>query len=498
VLFRVVLWPHSRDIIEYYSAADLVIAPSREDAFNMPALEALACRLPLIVSSRAGVAELLEDGRHAWVLQSPEDPAELTGLIRRVIREPELALRVAREGRALAESLPWRWYAEDAAALIEREARTPRVLVLATDAWGTGGIERATRSLLRALGDLYGPERVGLLSVRGGRARLSCRVLWRGPTGGAGQVGRILKARYAVAAVSAARRWRNNLVIVTCHPHLAPVARACQTASGAPFVVWCHGVEVWGRLRPALRAALHSANLLVAPSKFTATRVETTAGLSRGSVQVLPHGLSPEIVPSSEACRARAPRALSVARLSPEHAYKGLDTLLTAWTDVRRAVPGAELLVVGDGPDRSRLQAEAASMGLDGSVKFAGCIDDRALARAYAESAVFALPVRTRIEPRPQGEGFGLTLLESAAAGLPVVAGRGGAIPEVVKHGVTGLLVDPDDPRDVSHAIIRLLQDPELAARMGEAGRSLARERFSFERFREDVRVLIENQLRRA
>lgn len=501
---RVLLWPHRPDVETYYAAADVLIAPSREDAFAQPPLEAMACGLPVVVSARAGVSELLEDGKHALVIENPEDAEALAAAVKRVLKEPGLAERLAREGRSLAENLSWEAEAEKVAALIEREAATPRILVLAPHAWGTGGIERATRTLVRALADLYGSDRVGLLSVWGGPGVLPCRALWRGPEPrDAGRVPWTVKLRFVLAAVQLARLWRRRLVIVACHPHLAPVAWLAAWVGGAPWAVWCYGEEVWRPLRPAVRAALRRADLVVAPSRFTADLVERMHGVLADRLTVIPLGLSPDLrleskpqrtvgAPSAEGHR----RVLTVARLVPEHAYKGVDTLLAAWPRVVASVPDAELVVVGDGPDRPRLEREAARLGIAGCVRFAGRLDDRALAEAYTQAAVFALPARTSVGSRAGGEGFGLVFLEAMAAGLPVVAGNGGAIPEVVRDGETGLLVDPESPEEVAAAIIRLLRDPDLARRLGEAGRRWVREEFSYERFRERLAGLIE-RLRR-
>jgi phosphatidylinositol alpha-1,6-mannosyltransferase len=414
-------------------------------------------------------------------------------------------VRLAREGRSLAESLSWEANAERTAALIEREAATPRILVLAPHAWGTGGIERSTRTLVRALADLYGAERIGLLSVWSGPGVLPCRVLWRGPEArDAGRVPWTIKVRFALSAARLARRWRRRLVVVACHPHLAPVAWLAARAAGVPWAVWCHGEEVWRPLWPAVRAALRRADLVVAPSRFTAGLLERMHRVPSGRLAVLPHALPPDL-PLAEAGVAEGAAAgdgrlvvLTVARLVPEHAYKGVDTLLAAWPLVLRSVPEAQLVVVGDGPDRPRLEREAARLSLDGRVRFAGRLDDRALAEAYTQAAVFALPARTRVGREAAGEGFGLVFLEAAAAGLPVVAGNGGAIPEVVRDGETGLLVDPDSPEEVAAAIVRLLRDPGLGRRLGEAGRRLAREEFSYERFRERLAELVERLRREA
>lgn len=487
---RVLLWPYTSEVVDYYAAADLFVAPSREDAFHQPVMEALACGLPSVVSSRAGAAALLEDGRHAVILRDPEDASELSRQLLRLLGDPDLAARLGREGRALAEQCSWDLNADRAAALIEREVTTPRVLVLAADPWGTGGIERATRTLIQALADAYGAERVGLLSLYARReVFLPCRVLFAGRRQNWGKISWAEKVTYLSACLSAARRWRRRLVIVACHPHLAPVARACAVVARRPYAVWCHGEEVWRPLRPSVRTALVKANAVFAPSRFTAGQVERWAGLPEGSVHVIPHCLPPEFSAGTQRIPAPSARVLTVARLVPEHAYKGVDTLISAWPAVMAQVPEAELVVVGDGSDRARLEEMA--RGLNGRVHFLGQLPDEELGRVYAEAAVFALPARSGVGREAGGEGFGLVFLEAAAAGLPVVAGRSGAVPEVVRDGETGLLVDPENPKAVAEAIVRLLTDRDLARRLGEEGRRWVTERFAYNRFREAVDRLV-------
>jgi phosphatidylinositol alpha-1,6-mannosyltransferase len=159
---------------------------------------------------------------------------------------------------------------------------------------------------------------------------------------------------------------------------------------------------------------------------------------------------------------------------------------------VQDRVVEAELVVVGEGPDRPRLQEEAARLGLDGSVRFAGHVPDEELEQLYASSAVFALPSRGRVGPEPAGEGFGLVFLEAAAAGLPVVAGGTGAVPEVVQHGRTGLLVDPESPDEVAESIAGLLVDHQRARRMGEEGRKHVERLYTYDEFRNRVAGLVD------
>jgi glycosyltransferase involved in cell wall biosynthesis len=496
---RVRLWPHTPEVIDYYAAADALLAPSREDAFHMPALEALACGLPVVLSSEAGAAELIEDGRHALLLQRAGDSGELAAAAGRLLADPALVRRLARNGRALAERCSWAANADQAAALIDREAGTPQALVLATDVWGVGGIQRMTRALVGGLAELYGPERVGVVSVWDHPgARVPCRELYAGPEvpagGGGSRVGHRQRLGFVLGALISARRWRHpRLVVIACHSHLAPVAMAAGWVTDRPFAVWCHGKESWGRLDFLVRFALRRADLVFAPSAFSATHVEAAAKLPAGTVRVVAHGLDVAVGKGRSAPQGR-PSVLSVARLDPDDAYKGVDSLLCAWPQVIARVPGALLTIVGEGPDRVRLQKIAQALAVEGTVRFVGRLSDTDLTRAYADADVFALAGRYSNGRTPKGEGFGLVFIEAGAAGVPVVAGRGAGTEEAVRDGETGMLVDGDDPRAVAAAIVKLLGDRRLARRMGARGREHA-QLFSLPTFTRSVEALVQSLL---
>jgi len=145
-----------------------------------------------------------------------------------------------------------------------------------------------------------------------------------------------------------------------------------------------------------------------------------------------------------------------VARLSEE---KDHATLLAAFARLRAALPDARLALVGDGPERPALEALAHRLA-PGAVLFTGMRSD--VAELLPAFDAFALASRT--------EGISLTLLEAAAAGLPIVATRVGGNPEVVTHGRTGLLVPPVDPARLAAALEELAKRPDRAE-MGLAGR---------------------------
>ena len=147
-----------------------------------------------------------------------------------------------------------------------------------------------------------------------------------------------------------------------------------------------------------------------------------------------------------------------VGTLANLYPTKGLEHLLVAIAEVRKAEPSVRLLVVGEGPERDRLESLARTHDLDRSVAFVGAMADPW--RILLEVDVFVLPSTK--------EGLPFALIEAVAAGMPIVATRVGGIPEIVADGRSGLLVPPGDPVALSQAICRLLQDRPLAAAMGE------------------------------
>ena len=157
-----------------------------------------------------------------------------------------------------------------------------------------------------------------------------------------------------------------------------------------------------------------------------------------------------------------------VARLEAE---KGHPTLIEAWPQVLRAVPDAYLLVVGEGSRRDALEAQARELRVAHRVVFTGRRDDVPAVTAALDVAV--LP--------SYREAQGLTILEAMALSRPVVASDVGGIPEMIEHGVTGLLVPPHDPDALAAAIIRLLRDHPYADVLARAGHDMVHDRFCVE-----------------
>jgi phosphatidylinositol alpha-1,6-mannosyltransferase len=160
---------------------------------------------------------------------------------------------------------------------------------------------------------------------------------------------------------------------------------------------------------------------------------------------------------------ARAPDApptvLAVARLYPR---KRIEDLLRAAALLRARIPAVRVRIVGEGPELPRLRALHAELGLDGTVVLLGEVSRAQLAVEYVGAHCFCLPTVQ--------EGFGLVFAEAMAAGLPVVACRAAAVPEIVADRGTGLLVNPRSPDELAMAMETLLMNRALAQDLGAEG----------------------------
>jgi glycosyltransferase involved in cell wall biosynthesis len=154
-------------------------------------------------------------------------------------------------------------------------------------------------------------------------------------------------------------------------------------------------------------------------------------------------------------------------------AAKGVFDLLDAIADLGATRPELRVVCAGDG-DIERVHARAAELGLRARVKLAGWIGREGRERLLRTCSVFVLP--------SHAEGVPMSLLEAMAAGAPVVASAVGGIPDIVRHGVNGLLVTPGDPTSLAHAIARILGDRALAARLGQEARETVARHYTVDR----------------
>ena len=176
---------------------------------------------------------------------------------------------------------------------------------------------------------------------------------------------------------------------------------------------------------------------------------------------------------------------LTVARLE---SHKGVDTVIAALPAIVARAPDVRYAVAGSGPERERLERLADRAGVADRVKFLGEVREADLPALYNVASVYV--GASRRAERIGVEGFGISLIEASACGLPVVAGNSGGVPDAVRDGETGFLVPPEDSAAVSEAVCRLLGDPALARRIGAAGREAVERHYNWDRVVRDLRAI--------
>ena len=235
----------------------------------------------------------------------------------------------------------------------------------------------------------------------------------------------------------------------------------------------------WPHLRFRALSLLEAANarradVVIVTSQYSRSLAIDAYGLAPERVRVVPEGIDLDAAWSASGNGSGSEDGLTASPgqviLSVARQYRRKNTmaLLRAMPIVRSVVPGATLRVIGGGPELTRLERERSALDLGDSVELLGELPTMEAVRAeYRRADVFCLPSLQ--------EGFGIVFLEAMAAGLPIVALRTAAVPEVVPDGETGLLVNPDRPDALTEALIRLLRDPGLRAEMGRAGTERAK-----------------------
>ena len=257
---------------------------------------------------------------------------------------------------------------------------------------------------------------------------------------------------------------------------LAPLAR---DAGATRVLASTHGHEVGWSMLPLARTALRRigthTDIVTFISDYTRRRFASAFGPAAALERLAPGVDTGRFEPNSVAraeMRTRyglgeRPVVVCVSRLVPR---KGQDMLIRALPAIRDRVPGAALVIVGNGPYADDLHRLARRFGVADDVVFTGAVPGAELPAHHAMADVFAMPCRTRGSGLDV-EGFGIVYLEASAVGVPVVAGNSGGAPESVVDGETGVVVDGWDVGAIAAAVGDLLADPGRAAAMGRAGR---------------------------
>jgi phosphatidylinositol alpha-mannosyltransferase len=240
--------------------------------------------------------------------------------------------------------------------------------------------------------------------------------------------------------------------------------------SRAPLVATFHAYAdrslLLSAAAPALRRIWKRLAVRVAVSHAAAAFVSR---VGKGDLRIVPNGADVEMFASAEPARLpEGRRLLFVNRLDPR---KGFRVMVAAFRVLASERPDVVLIVAGDGPERPAVQDLPNE--IRERVVMLGNVPHEELPPYHAASEVFCAPATGR-------ESFGIVLVEAMAAGLPMVASDIPGYREVVRDGIDGMLVPPRDPPALARAVSEILDDPDTAKRLGEAGRSRAR-RYSWD-----------------
>ena len=242
-----------------------------------------------------------------------------------------------------------------------------------------------------------------------------------------------------------------------------------------PFVVMLKGIIAdelrnergWVRALLSMQARWERTNTaradrVVVPSLYSASVAREVYGIPDAKLAIVPEPIDltdwRRRFGEAAGPKASRPTILSVARMYPR---KRLEDLLHAAVIVRARIPQAQIRIVGEGPESARLRLLHRELGLGDTVVLLGEVSRSRLAVEYTIAHCFCLPTVQ--------EGFGLVFAEAMAAGLPVVACRAAAVPEIVEDGRTGLLVGERNPAELAHALGTLLVNENLRTEFGLA-----------------------------
>lgn len=292
------------------------------------------------------------------------------------------------------------------------------------------------------------------------------------PTAGA-----FLFARIVGSVREMHRRDRIDMI----HAHSAlPCGHAAMLLGkemGIPYVVSVHGLDAYSTTQVSGRAGkwcrrisqhvYGSSRRVICVSEHV--REQVIEGMGRTCrTSVVYNGVDTGMFSPAEAPSENAPVILSVGNLIP---IKGYEVLLRTIAALAYDFPDLRLEVIGDGPERVRLQALAATLQISGRVSFQGRQPRKQVVAAMRRCTLFALASRY--------EALGCVYLEGMSTGKPVIGCREQGIAEIIQHGSNGFLVGPGNERELTLAIAMLLKDKALRENLGRAARDTILDRLT-------------------
>ena len=493
--------PFQADVAPLYRCADLVVLPSLQEGLPNAVLEGMASGLPCVVANASGSRELVSDGVNGWGY-AQGDTAALGAAVRACLGPDSAALGGEARRIALARygigAVAQRYEALYAALLAPQ---APLLMVTELYLPTKGGTAVMFEDDCRRLGgrevhvitaavpgderfDVGHPNTVHRLPLR--------RYEWLWPES------LWMYLRLLARALRLALPHRPGAVLAGRALPEGLVAWLVGRLRGSRVVVYAHGEELtgWGRGGKfgAMCQTLRRADCVIANSDFTRDTLVGLIGVAAQRIVMAYPTVDPQrFRPGLPGADLRAGIGLgpaqrlllSVGRLQRR---KGFDQVVRALPGLLARGLDVHYAIVGIGEDHEHLQRVADEAGVRARLHLLGHVEPEDLPRWYNACDLFAMPNR---DIGGDTEGFGIVYLEANACGKPALAGVTGGTGSAVEHEVNGLRADGESVAEVEAALARLLGEPGLAQRLGQAGRERILAGFTPERRLQKLRAAI-------
>ncbi len=339
-----------------------------------------------------------------------------------------------------------------------------KALVLITDAFGgRGGIAKFNRDFISSL--CSHPNCSVVVAIP--RKKLCDRLenlppkltyITSGVTG---------KLSYFLTVFNTIRTNSKFDLIVCGHLYMLPLAWMVKLWTKAPILMIIHGVEAWKPRKRLVNYCIKNLDGIVSVSQHTMDLFQAWANVPETQQFILPNSIAIEqygYAPKNPELLSRyglkdKTVLMTLGRLDSYERYKGFDEMIDLMPQLSTIIPNLTYLIVGEGPDRDRLEAKVRSLNIQKQVVFTGFITESEKADHYRLADAYVMPSK--------GEGFGIVFLEAMACGIPVVASKLDGSREAVRDGLLGILVNPDDPEEIKTGILEALQRPKGSIPVG-------------------------------
>lgn len=371
-----------------------------------------------------------------------------------------------------------------------------KILYLTPGCFDKGGISRYNRYQIEALRELYGTDKVRVLSLLGPKAddfENPFSVYWFG-TG----ANPISKLAFTWRAFIQAVFWNPDLIIVA-HVNFSGIAKLIAMPRNNYTFLNTYGLEVWSGLKKLPAWGLKKMNCVMADCHYTAQFLENEGLRDKGSVAVIWDCVDltrfyPGAINQSVLSLYKIPNThdykliISLGRISKTAAHKGYDRLLKAFAMIHDRFPNARVVLAGKGDWIDYLKELAASLGITAKVTFTGMVDEEHLVDIYRAAYVFSL---ASDRGKGRGEGIPLTPLEAMSCGVPVIVGNYDGSQEAVVDEQNGFVIDSLNIQQHADRLAQLLENEKLRNEKGNNAVAVANRYFSYVEFKEKHSALL-------